>query len=211
MFIFLIITNPIFSNLLMINLENEFPPRQIDTLEAADGIVVLSGMIGQIEKNGVNIIEWGRPNRYFAGIELYRSGKAPKLFFTGGSTPIDPEGFLEGEFLKKKAIIDGIPPQNIFVTDISYNTEQEAISLTKVLYKKNIILVTSSFHMNRAKFIFESYGYNVHPFPVDFMSTESKLSIMHLLPSVDALSKIDLYIRENIGRIFYNLKYGAFK
>jgi len=205
--IFILFTNPIFSNFLISDLEKNSPPQIIQDIQTADAIVVLSGTIGQVSKSGIKITEWGRPNRYLAGIELYRAGKAPSLIFTGGNTPLDDDKFIEGEFLKQKAMRDGVPENHILVTSNSYNTEQEAISLSNVLYSKNIILVTSSFHMTRAKSLFEAHGYKVSPFPVDFMSTDNNISILSFFPSVDALSKVDLYIRENIGRLYYSIKY----
>jgi uncharacterized SAM-binding protein YcdF (DUF218 family) len=43
------------------------------------------------------------------------------------------------------------------------------------------------------------------PYPVDFKSSNIKVSIMSFMPDIDSLSKTSLFIRENIGRLYYNL------
>ena len=94
-----------------------------------------------------------------------------------------------------------------------FNTSQEAKAIKKLLYKKipekrkKIILVTSAFHMQRAKRIFEREGILVQPFPVDFKSYKNpNISIsnpLNWIPSASNLNKSSLAIREFIGRIVY--------
>lgn len=204
--IMILITNPIFANYLISNIEKSYSPQRIDSIKKAEAIVVLSGMIGSFKNGGIEVVEWGRPNRYFSGIELLKANAAPLVVFTGGRTPLDPDGFNEGQYLKNKAISEGIPIEKILVTGEAYNTEQEAKSLSLALREKNIILVTSAFHMERAKFLFQSFGFNVIPFPVDYMSSEDAISVLSFFPNADALLKIDLYIHESIGRLFYKVK-----
>ena len=62
---------------------------------SADAIVVLSG--GRYPSPGTaKVSEWYDPDRFLAGLELYRHGKAQRLLFTGGSSPFrsgqPPEG-----------------------------------------------------------------------------------------------------------------------
>jgi uncharacterized SAM-binding protein YcdF (DUF218 family) len=59
--------------------------------------------------------------------------------------------------------------------------------------------------MQRSKYLFEKQGFNVMPYPVDFKSSNSKVSIMIFLPDVNALTKTSLFIRENLGRLYYKL------
>ena len=56
---------------------------------SADAIVVLSG--GRHPAPGAaKVSEWHDPDRFLAGLELYRQGKAPRLLFTGGASPFRP-------------------------------------------------------------------------------------------------------------------------
>ena len=53
----------------------------------------------------------------------------------------------------------------------------------------SIILVTSAFHMDRSKYLFEKNGFDVTPFPVDFRSSTTDISIFSFLPSLGAMKK----------------------
>ena len=65
----------------------EYPWERLDysLIDYSDGIVVLSG--GGISLPPVNkkIIEWHDPDRFLAGINLYKSKKSSRLIFTGGN------------------------------------------------------------------------------------------------------------------------------
>ena len=57
--------------------------------------------------------------------------------------------------------------------------------------------------MERSKYLFEKQGFKVIPFPVDFKISNNELTILDIIPSLGALSKTSLFIRENIGRLYY--------
>ena len=73
----------------------------------------------------------------------------------------------------------GIPKEDLYTTNPIHNTLQEAKAVKKLLndeipfIQKKIILVTSAYHMKRAKKVFESEGISVQPYPVDFKSNKS--------------------------------------
>jgi uncharacterized SAM-binding protein YcdF (DUF218 family) len=89
------------------------------------------------------------------------------------------------------------------------NTDQEAKAVAKLLNKEvpNIILVTSAFHMPRAQKVFEAAGIVVSPFPVDFLSGADKTTLMHFIPSALAFRDTSFFVREIIGRLYYEIKY----
>jgi len=94
----------------------------------------------------------------------------------------------------------------ILVTEKVKNTYEESLALAKMIsIKSSIILVTSAYHMKRSKYLFEKQGFNVIPYPVDFKSSNIKISIMSFMPNIDSLFKTSLFIRENIGRLYYKL------
>ena len=104
-----------------------------------------------------------------------------------------------------------IPADKIWVTADVQNTEQEAVEVSKLLKKPNgegkkIILVTSAFHMKRAKMLFVKMGLDVVSYSVDFKSSQTALTPMSFLPNVSALATTDAAIRESLGIIFYKLK-----
>ena len=84
------------------------------------------------------------------------------------------------------------------------------VLLLKKLIPNNssIILVTSAFHMHRSKYLFEKQGFKVIPFPVDFKSSTTKISIFSFLPNLGSNKKKHHYLlRENIGRFIINCFY----
>jgi uncharacterized SAM-binding protein YcdF (DUF218 family) len=153
-------------------------------------------------------IEWGDPDRFFGGIALFKAGKAQKLIFTGGKISWDKAKKTEGDLLKEYAISNGIPSDNIFVTKDVENTEEEAIATKELISpSKKIILVTSAYHMYRAKMLFEKQGFIVKPYKVDYkVAGNSKVTLMDLLPSAINLELTENGIRELIGRLFYLVK-----
>ena len=150
-------------------------------------------------------IEWGDPDRFFGGLDLFKAGKANKLVFTGGKMPWDNDQKTEGEVLKEYAIKNGIPQENILITKDVENTADEAKAVKQLIgSKKKIILVTSAFHMNRAKKLFEKQGFNVVPYKIDFKTTRNKeIKLLDFLPSADKLRDTETGIRELIGRLYY--------
>jgi uncharacterized SAM-binding protein YcdF (DUF218 family) len=175
----------------------------------ADAIVVLSGMVRTINaKQGLHY-EWtDASDRIFAGIELLKKGKSPKLVLTQGKLPWSL-GEPEGSFLKKVAINQGVDAEKIILTGKVENTEQEAFQTARLLVKSNptIILVTSAFHMPRAKQVFEAAGLNVEPFAVDFRQETRELTVIDFIPTAEALKDTSFFLREMVGRVFYAFKY----
>ena len=193
----------------------EYPWRRIDYVEVnpADLIVVLSGG-RHIPPGNTKIIEWNDPDRFVAGIKLFRSKKADKLIFTNGINPLSKSFPPEGDIYIKEAISLGIPREKLLTTYPVKNTLEEAKAIKKLLKKdlklssNRIILVTSAFHMKRAKRVFEREGIKVQPYPVDFKSSSKSIQSlmknpMKWIPSAGALKSISNAFREFIGRIVY--------
>ena len=83
--------------------------------------------------------------------------------------PWDKAKKTEGEELKEYAIQNGMLAKKIFVTKDVENTADEAVPVKELISpSKWIILVTSAYHMYRAKRLFEKQGYNVIPYKVDY-------------------------------------------
>ncbi len=200
-----IISTPIFSNNFFKIVEGCEYRKPISTIDSADAIVVLSGMLGINEVEDLTYIEWGDPDRFFGGIALFKAGRSQKLVFTGGKMPWHNVNKSEGEVLKEFAISNGIPKENIFVTKDVQNTADEVLAVKELLRtNKHIILVTSAYHMFRAQNLFEKQGFKVIPYNLDFkVARNSKVNILDFLPSADNLQLTEIGLREILGRLFY--------
>ena len=207
--ILIVCSLPIVSDKLVAYLESNYQLSKPSDIKSADAIVVLSGMIRTINsKDGLDYEFGEASDRIFAGINLFKEKKASKIILTRGKLPWSV-GIPEGEYLKNIVVKNGISENNILLTENVDNTDQEAKAIKKLLSinEPKVILVTSAFHMPRAQIVFEAAGINVVPFPVDFQKGLSKTTFMSFMPSANALSETSFFVREMIGRTYYNLKY----
>ena len=103
---------------------------------------------------------------------------------------------------------NGIPSYKIFVTKDLENTPYEAVSVKELISQsKRIILVTSAYHMYRAKKLFEKQGLEVIPYKVDYRTArKSAINVLDFLPSAGNLELSETGIREIIGRLYYSIR-----
>ena len=204
------LSTPILSDLILKQVEGEYGYPELATIEKVDAIVVLSGMMRINELDHQYEVEWGSAaDRFFRAIDLFEAGKANCIVFTAGKTPYNPTQLSEGEILKREALKRGIPAENIRLSKVALNTSAEAVAVSELLGQdKRIILVTSAFHMKRAKQLFEKSGFHVWPYKVDFRTfPRTSYYLIDFLPSALALTKTELALRELLGRLYYKLIY----
>jgi uncharacterized SAM-binding protein YcdF (DUF218 family) len=127
----------------------------------ADAIVVL----GAAQYNG-------RPSPVYQArldhaLDLYRSGMAETIVFTGGRG-VPGERFTEGATGREWAIDHGIPADRILVEESSRSTYQNLRGVTRLLAPREmrtIVLVSDPFHMYRAVEQAADVGLTAHPSP----------------------------------------------
>ena len=195
-------------------LEAPWQRREATAAPSADAIVVLSR--GRHPAPGAaRVSEWEDPDRFLAGIDLYRASKAPRLLFTGGASPFRPGEPPEGQRYLQEARQLGIPAAAMATTPPVVNTAEEAIAIRRLLAPPSsplsaasprILLVTSAFHIRRAQRLFERQGLKVLPFPVDFQARGRWAGPLwrdhsQWLPSARALDESSRALRELIGRL----------
>ena len=111
--------------------------------QKADAIVVISGGDTQA--------------RTSEAISLYKNGWAPLLIVSGAAA--DKSGLSNAEAMKRQAVGQGVPAEAITVEETSETTKQNATEVAAIVKRrgmKRIILVTSSYHMQRAKLEFSA-------------------------------------------------------
>ncbi len=200
-----IISTPIFSNNFFKLVEGSEYRKPISVIDSADAIVVLSEMLEINEEEDSTYVEWGDPDRFFGGIALFKAGTSKKIVFTGGKMPWDKAKKTEGDVLKEYAISNGITSEKILVTKDVENTADESVAVRELIgSSKKIILVTSAYHMYRAKRLFENQGFEVIAYKVDYKVTRIlKTTIMDFLPNGENLKQTETGIKELIGRMIY--------
>ena len=104
----------------------------------------------------------------------------------------------------------GLASEQILLTSVVSNTAEESIAVKSVMEQNGfneIILVTSSFHLPRAKLLFDEVGIETYPYPTDFKAANTRLDWLDFIPSADAFRNTSSGIREYIGRLYYWLKF----
>lgn len=201
---------PITSHLLMRGLEKKYPP--ITSFEPASAVVILGG--GTIGKNPprthVELNYSG--NRVLHGARVFRESDSPKIVLTGGivsavSDATESDAVNMFELLTE---LFGIDTVDVILEPRSLNTRENAM-FTMELFKRNgldkdIILVTSAFHMPRAAAVFRKAGFDVTCAPAGFFENEKfTRKVLMWQPSSKALSISTIAIREYIGMLAYKI------
>jgi DUF218 domain len=145
-------------------------------------------------------------------LELYRSGRAGKLLFSGGVVWA-PSKLCEAELLKEKALALGIPAADILIEDQSLHTKENVLASLLVLDRqfnlhtiKRILVVTASYHIRRAHLTMKTYmpGWIQYSLcPVDDMHTREgnwQLSEAGRLRASREAEKLIYYVKEGIIR-----------
>lgn len=174
----------------------------VSSVPNGDVIVILGGGMGMHKKCGASEMA-PAADRVWTGAKLYKAGKAKKIICTGtyiekGTLPL---------------LIDfGVPRAAVFWYDDARNTEEEAKLIARTLEQENeksrILLVTSAWHMNRAKFLFEKAGLDVVPCPGDFeMSSvaERDFEFKDIIPNAQDFLQNTVAVREWVGIWAYNV------
>lgn len=204
-FLVIIGSLPWISNVIWQTLERTYPPIEISSLKTYDAAVVLSGEVSSKELNGQTIIDWKDADRFFAALDLLKTGKAKRLIFTQGQLPWS-DSLPEGLLLKNKAMSLGVDEDKLLLTAVASNTYEEAIVSLDVIRKygiNNVLLITSSFHMPRAIAIFSKVGIVADAFPVDFKAQGKTNNWLEFIPNAGALNRTSNGLREFIGRLYY--------
>ena len=211
------LSTPVIADALFRLVEGERVRLTSSQIPTAAAVVVLSGMLRPVQSSGGLVSEWGESaDRFFAGLELMEAEKAPILILTRGLRPWEGAIRAEGEILREIAITEGVPAEKILLTPPAMNTADEALWVRQLLDSRRsgntkaqppqVILVTSAFHMTRARAIFEQHGSRVIEYPVDLRVNETSGAPMKYLPEAAALARSDLAVREWLGQAYYALR-----
>ncbi len=135
---------------------------------------------------------------------LSKETKLPIVFSGNG---LQDESKLAKQDFEKLSWMSGYKPV-IYYENESLNTEQNAQLTAKLfdeLHKtKDIILVTSAYHMKRASFWFKKYSFRIVTKPINKL-IESKQAFEYL-PKMRALENSYRAIHEYFGLLFFGIK-----
>ena len=191
---------PIMTWVVGVPLEREFlVDGKVPTVESfpeTDVIVLLGGSMG-VDTNLSPYAEmWTSADRVWQAARLYRAGKANKIIATGNGA-VDTTLPLLLDF--------GVAKADVSFMD-AVNTEEEAKGIAKNECKK-ILLVTSAWHMKRARLMFEKYAPEVEVVcaPADFENSMTARKGISLIPDLNVFALNSVAFHEWVGIVGYTI------
>ena len=94
-------------------------------------------------------------DRLDKGIELYKEGIAPKIIMSGDH---GQRRYDEVNTMKKYAIEEGVPSEDIFMDHAGFSTYESIYRERDVFEVKKAIIVTQKYHMYRSLYIADKLG-----------------------------------------------------
>ncbi|WP_223808839.1 YdcF family protein [Rufibacter hautae] len=204
----LFFTNPFLSNEAWLAWEPESV--LMKDVPVYDAGIVLTG-VTEVNKSPHDRVHYQEgAERILDAIQLYKMGKLKKILISGGSGAIKDVERTEASNLQQTALYAGVPAGDILVEERSRNTHENARFTKELLQNqpqlKKFLLITSAFHMRRAKGCFEKVGLKTDTFPVDFQTHDRSFHLDDLLvPDPEALQQWSKLIHEWVGYVTYKL------
>ncbi len=189
----------LFADFLMGTLEKEQRPKALSVVPQADAIVLLGGAFrGDTHWSSQGDLN-AQADRLVHAVELFKAGKAPVVLVSGGASP---DARAEAQLMEQTLGVMGIPRRAVVRESQSRDTYENARFSAILLEGKElqrILLVTSAFHMRRARAVFEAQGLEVIPAPTDYQRLVSKPAVPAWLPTVQDLERTTIALREHAG------------
>jgi uncharacterized SAM-binding protein YcdF (DUF218 family) len=187
----------------------EIPATKISEVPQYDIGIVLTGIASEHEPRDRVYLDKGS-DRVLHTLQLYRIGKIRKILITGGSGKLWGDTIAEAAELADIFRLCGVSPADILIEDKSINTRENALFTKKILDERKFngkaLLITSAFHLRRARLCFNKAGLKTDIFSTDFYSHKTVYTPAALLfPSEKALSKWTILFHEILGMIFYKI------
>lgn len=94
-------------------------------------------------------------DRLTRGIELYRSGAAPKLLMSGDH---GRETYNEVGAMKQYAIDAGVPSEDVFMDHAGFSTYETMYRARDIFGAKKVVIVTQKYHIYRSLYVAKNLG-----------------------------------------------------
>lgn len=173
-------------------------------------VVVLGGMSSWYEESE-RIRFWQSSDRLMQTLLLAHHNPVERIIISGGSAAVlykeRGEGAFLSEFMENLSLAD----VEIVVDSLSRNTYENALYTAQIFnefgWEKEIVLVTSAWHMKRARAVFEKQGFNVIPLGADPLYPNSPITPANvILPSAGIFNSWELILKEWVGIAVYRLR-----
>jgi uncharacterized SAM-binding protein YcdF (DUF218 family) len=175
------------------------------SLDGAAGIIVLGGAVETELLLGGDVPHLNESgDRMVETLRLAARYPALPVFFSGGKGDLFPREDRDTEAALALRFFEAfnLVPPRLRYEDRSRNTFENAVEAAKELQPKpgqKWILVTSAFHMPRAKALFEAQGFEILADPVDFRTNGFDGWWRPFPRASKGLWRLDLVAKEWVG------------
>ncbi|WP_256752786.1 YdcF family protein [Mesorhizobium sp. Mes31] len=175
--------------------------------EKVDGIVVLGGGLEgviNLARGGYELNAGG--DRMVEAAILARRFPTAKVVVSGGSGELFLEGEGDADTAPQLLGALGVASERLILENKSRNTYENAVFTKALITPKpgeTWLLVTSAFHMPRAKALFDKAGFATLPWPVDYRTSGREGVGLFRDNPADSLQATTVAIREWIGLFAY--------
>lgn len=204
----------------------------VESFPEADAIVLLGGSMGVDAKLSPYAEMWTSADRVWQAARLWKAGKAPKIIATGDGARESTLGLLKemgvdekcvefldarnteeeakgvGESLERRveSLELGVSDESkhhCSTSTLNFDSKITASNLKTA--KPKVLLVTSAWHMKRARMMFEEYAKSVEVVcaPADFECTMTAKRGWSLLPDANVFYLNSATFHEWVGIVGY--------
>ncbi|GHA03438.1 hypothetical protein GCM10008090_10650 [Arenicella chitinivorans] len=204
--VLLLSSNPMVARWLAGKLESQYPQQPLQLIANHDAILVLGGGIRIPTAPAMHPQLGVSSDRLWYAAQLYRAGKAPRVFLLGGNVYPQPGLQPEAFYARDLLVQWGVPVDAIVLETQSRTTEQNRDGLRPLIQQyelKSALLVTSALHMPRAKVLFDDLPLRLTPASADVLVREVAYpTLFEWLPSASALLLSTKALHEYYGGWF---------
>lgn len=195
------------SDWLLAPLEERFP-RPSALPERIDGVVVLGGAIDPLlsAARGLPSLN-GAAERLLAMLELAHRYPEAQMVFSSGSGSVTRQDLKEAPVVRSLLESIGFDCTRVIFEAQSRNTWENAVfsrDLVRPEAGQTWLLVTSAAHMPRAMGAFRAAGWQIIPYPVDYLTVPGGRG--GGLSVADGVSAIRPALHEWLGLIYYRAR-----
>lgn len=205
----MVVSYPTIQESLLRSLENRYPPiLNFQDLQDVRWVVVLGGGHNSDPKlPSTGQISGSSLARLIEGIRIQKNITDGKLILSGGAV-FDP--VPEAQTMANVAIALGVDEKDIILESDARDTEEQAQKIKKIVKNSDgtgLILVTSAAHMPRSMMVFERWGLQPIPAPVDYRAKKQQgINPKSFFPISSRIRMMESALHEYLGILWLKLK-----
>lgn len=189
-------------------LEKPYLELDLNQLPRGDAMILLGGghVPSRYDYSGFNLNDAG--DRITTAILLAKKTKVPVLVLGGAPYRTGGEKRNMADLLVDWAQ-EQLPDTEILVMGITANTHEEAVEVRDMAKERgwrDIIVVTSAYHMGRTEGCFNKVGVPIIPAPCDFQTRGDDPSGWNPFPKERGFEYASRYVHEKVGWLIYRMK-----